>query len=218
MVATGGSLYLQCLMILGGAIIAAPLFKRLGLGTVLGYLAAGITIGPVARLIADGEDFLHFSELGVVFLLFIIGLELKPSRLWALRQSIFGLGTAQVLLCGAALTALGIYFAGLSPEAGIIIGFGLALSSTAFAMQVLEDRAETNQKHGQRAFRSCCSRTSPSCRSLQLFRHFRRPNRRRRARVSILPQQLRPSRHWWSPDVISSIRCSALSPIPALAK
>lgn len=152
MVATGGSLYLQCLMILGGAIIAAPLFKRLGLGTVLGYLAAGITIGPVARLIADGEDFLHFSELGVVFLLFIIGLELKPSRLWALRQSIFGLGTAQVLLCGAALAALGIYLAGLSMEAGIIVGFGLALSSTAFAMQVLEDRAETNQKHGQRAF------------------------------------------------------------------
>lgn len=152
MVANGGSLYLQSLIILGGAIIAAPLFKRLGLGTVLGYLAAGITIGPVARLIADGEEFLHFSELGVVFLLFIIGLELNPSRLWSLRHSIFGLGTAQVLLCGAALAALGVYLAGLDTEAAIIIGFGLALSSTAFAMQVLEDRAETNQKHGQRAF------------------------------------------------------------------
>ena len=152
MVATGGSLYLQALMILGGAIIAAPLFKRLGLGTVLGYLAAGIVIGPVARLISDGEELLHFSELGVVFLLFIIGLELKPSRLWALRHSIFGLGAAQVLLTGSALAALGVYLAGLSTEAAIIIGFGLALSSTAFAMQVLEDRAETNQKHGQRAF------------------------------------------------------------------
>lgn len=152
MVPTGGSLYLQALMILGGAIIAAPLFKRLGLGTVLGYLAAGIVIGPVARLISDGEDLLHFSELGVVFLLFIIGLELKPSRLWALRHAIFGLGAAQVILTGSALAALGVYLAGLSTEAAIIIGFGLALSSTAFAMQVLEDRAETNQKHGQRAF------------------------------------------------------------------
>lgn len=152
MVGIGGSLYLQALMILGGAIIAAPLFKRLGLGTVLGYLAAGITIGPVARLISDGEDFLHFSELGVVFLLFVIGLELKPSRLWSLRHAIFGLGLAQVFLSGSVLAALGVYVAGLNVEAAIIIGFGLALSSTAFAMQVLEDRSETNQKHGQRAF------------------------------------------------------------------
>ncbi|RCS25159.1 potassium transporter TrkA [Phyllobacterium salinisoli] len=152
MVAEGGNLYLQSLMLLGGAIIAAPLFKKLGLGTVLGYLAAGIVIGPVARLISDGENFLHFSELGVVFLLFIIGLELKPSRLWALRHSIFGLGLAQVLLTGIALSALTFYVAGIALEAAIIIGFGLALSSTAFAMQVLEDRAETNQKHGQRAF------------------------------------------------------------------
>jgi len=152
MVSEGGTLYLQSLMLLGGAIVAAPLFKKFGLGTVLGYLAAGIVIGPVARLISDGENFLHFSELGVVFLLFIIGLELKPSRLWALRHSIFGLGLAQVVLTGVALTALGVYLARLPIEAAIIIGFGLALSSTAFAMQVLEDRAETNLKHGQRAF------------------------------------------------------------------
>ncbi|GAB1581005.1 monovalent cation:proton antiporter-2 (CPA2) family protein [Phyllobacterium phragmitis] len=152
MVSQGGTLYLQSLMLLGGAIVAAPLFKRFGLGTVLGYLAAGIVIGPVARLISDGADFLHFSELGIVFLLFIIGLELKPSRLWALRHSIFGLGLAQVVLSGAALTALGFYLARLPLEAAIIVGFGLALSSTAFAMQVLEDRAETNLKHGQRAF------------------------------------------------------------------
>ncbi|MBB2969760.1 monovalent cation:proton antiporter-2 (CPA2) family protein [Mesorhizobium sp. RMAD-H1] len=152
MVSEGGTLYLQSLMLLGGAIVAAPLFKRFGLGTVLGYLAAGIVIGPVARLISDGADFLHFSELGIVFLLFIIGLELKPSRLWALRHSIFGLGLAQVVLSGTALTALGFYLAKLPFEAAIIVGFGLALSSTAFAMQVLEDRAETNLKHGQRAF------------------------------------------------------------------
>ncbi|PYE90421.1 monovalent cation:proton antiporter-2 (CPA2) family protein [Phyllobacterium leguminum] len=152
MVAEGGTLYFQSLLLLGGSIIAAPLFKRLGLGTVLGYLAAGIVIGPVARLISDGQNFLHFSELGVVFLLFIIGLELKPSRLWSLRHSILGLGFMQVLLTGTALTYLGHYLAGLEFEAATIIGFGLALSSTAFAMQVLEDRAETNRKHGQRAF------------------------------------------------------------------
>ncbi len=77
---------------------------------------------------------------------------MKPSRLWSLRHAIFGLGAAQVLLTGSALAALGVYLAGLETNAAIIIGFGLALSSTAFAMQVLEDRAETNQKHGQRAF------------------------------------------------------------------
>ncbi|MDR0253863.1 MAG: monovalent cation:proton antiporter-2 (CPA2) family protein, partial [Brucellaceae bacterium] len=147
-----GSLYLQTLMILGGAIIAAPLFKRLGLGTVLGYLAAGVIIGPIARLITDGEELLHFSELGVVFLLFIIGLDLKPSRLWSLRHAIFGLGLAQVVLCAVTLAFLGVYVAGLPVPAAIIVGCGFALSSTAFAMQILEDKGETSQKYGQKAF------------------------------------------------------------------
>lgn len=147
-----GSLYLQTLMILGGAIIAAPIFKRLGLGTVLGYLAAGILIGPIARLINDGEALLHFSELGVVFLLFIIGLDLKPSRLWSMRHAIFGLGLAQVTLCAITLAWLGVYVAGLPVPAAIIIGCGFALSSTAFAMQILEDKGETGQKYGQKAF------------------------------------------------------------------
>ena len=147
-----GSLYLQTLMILGGAIIAAPLFKRLGLGTVLGYLAAGILIGPMARLITDGEQLLHFSELGVVFLLFIIGLDLKPSRLWSMRHAIFGLGLAQVALCAIVLAWLGVNVAGLPVPAAIIIGCGFALSSTAFAMQILEDKGETSQKYGQKAF------------------------------------------------------------------
>lgn len=149
---SGASFYIQALMLLGGAIIAALLFKRLGLGTVLGYLAAGIIIGPIANLISEGEELLHFSELGVVFLLFIIGLELKPSRLWALRHAIFGLGAAQVVLTAAVITYFGIHLAGLDQSAAIIIGCGLALSSTAFAMQMMEDKGETNQKHGQRAF------------------------------------------------------------------
>ncbi|NRP71463.1 Glutathione-regulated potassium-efflux system protein KefC [Ensifer psoraleae] len=145
-------LYTQALMLLGGAVLAAPLFKRLGLGTILGYLAAGILIGPVAQRITEGEEILHVSELGVVFLLFIIGLELKPSRLWQMRRDIFGLGTAQVVLTGLVLSLL-ISFAGLLEWRGsVIAGFGLALSSTAFAMQILDEGNDTNTRYGQRAF------------------------------------------------------------------
>ena len=100
MTAGGPNLYTEALVLLGGAVIAAPLFKKIGLGTVLGYLAAGVVIGPLLRLIADGEAILEFAELGVVFLLFIIGLELKPSRLWQMRRDIFGLGTVQVVATG----------------------------------------------------------------------------------------------------------------------
>ena len=146
------TLYTEALILLGGAVVAAPLFKRIGLGTVLGYLAAGIAIGPVAQQIADAEQVLHVAELGVVFLLFIIGLELKPSRLWAMRRSIFGLGLAQVLASGLVLYVAGVQIFGLSQSAALIIGFGLALSSTAFAMQILEEEGETNQPHGQTAF------------------------------------------------------------------
>ncbi len=138
--------------LLAGAIIAAPLFKRLGLGTVLGYLAAGLLIGPLANLITDGEQVLHFSELGVVFLLFVIGLELKPSRLWTLRHAIFGLGAAQVIVTGALLTGLIVALALMNWQAALITGFGLALSSTAFAMQILEERGETTMPHGQTSF------------------------------------------------------------------
>ncbi|WP_331373519.1 monovalent cation:proton antiporter-2 (CPA2) family protein [Sinorhizobium chiapasense] len=149
---TTSFLYTQALMLLGGAVIAAPVFKRLGLGTILGYLAAGILIGPVAQTIRDGEEILHVSELGVVFLLFVIGLELKPSRLWQMRRDIFGLGAAQVVLTGLALSFV-IAFAGLLEWRGsIIAGFGLALSSTAFAMQILDESNDTNTRYGQRAF------------------------------------------------------------------
>ncbi|MCA1440492.1 cation:proton antiporter [Ensifer sp. IC4062] len=149
---TTSFLYTQALMLLGGAVLAAPIFKRLGLGTILGYLAAGILIGPVAQRITEGEEILHVSELGVVFLLFVIGLELKPSRLWQMRRDIFGLGAAQVVLTGLALSFL-VAFAGLLEWRGsIIAGFGLALSSTAFAMQILDENNDTNTRYGQRAF------------------------------------------------------------------
>src|SRR3954452_15942535 len=140
------------LLLLGGAVVAAPLFKRIGLGTVLGYLAAGIAIGPAARLITGGEAILHVAELGIVFLLFIIGLEIKPSRLWDLRREIFGLGLAQVVVTGALLAGLAHLLAGLDWPAATIVGFGLALSSTAFALQILEQEGTTNAKHGQTAF------------------------------------------------------------------
>ena len=146
------TVYSEVLLLLGGAVVAAPLFKRIGLGTVLGYLAAGVAIGPAARLITGGEEILHVAELGIVFLLFIIGLELKPSRLWALRRAIFGLGLAQVIATGLVLAALGYALAGLTPGASIIVGFGLALSSTAFALQILEQEGTTNTHHGQTAF------------------------------------------------------------------
>lgn len=144
-------IYTEGLVLLTGAVIAAPLFKRLGLGTVLGYLAAGAVIGPAARLITDSEEVLHFSELGVVLLLFIIGLELKPSRLWNMRYDIFGMGLLQVVSCGIALSLLsGLIFDSWGER--LVAGFAFALSSTAFAMQVLEENGGINRLYGRKAF------------------------------------------------------------------
>ncbi|WP_279480549.1 monovalent cation:proton antiporter-2 (CPA2) family protein [Aureimonas sp. SK2] len=145
-------LFLEILLILGGGIVAGTLFKRIGLGTILGYLFAGIVMGPILRLVQHGQDeILHIGELGVVFLLFIIGLELKLSRLWALRRQIFGLGLAQVLVTGAILTGgLALILPGWN--AAVVIGFGLALSSTAFALQLLEESGEMNLRFGQTSF------------------------------------------------------------------
>jgi CPA2 family monovalent cation:H+ antiporter-2 len=147
-----GVIYSQTLLLLGGAVVSAPLFKRIGLGTILGYLAAGVAIGPAARLITDGEQILHVAELGIVFLLFVIGLELKPSRLWALRRDIFGLGLAQVVATGTVLAVLGFLLAGLAYPAAIVVGFGLALSSTAFAIQILDQEGARNTQYGQTTF------------------------------------------------------------------
>ncbi|TKT69197.1 monovalent cation:proton antiporter-2 (CPA2) family protein [Aquamicrobium sp. LC103] len=144
--------YIHALLLLGGAVVAAPIFKKAGLGTILGYLVAGIAMGPVARLITGGEDILNLGEFGVVLLLFIIGLELKPSRLWAMRRAIFGLGAAQVLVTGTVLSLLVVLLTEFALDASLVIGFGLALSSTAFAMQCLEDEGAVNRKHGQMAF------------------------------------------------------------------
>lgn len=145
------SLFTDPLILLGAATIAVPIFRRLGLGSVLGYLAAGVIIGPILRIIVDGESILHVAELGVVLLLFVIGLELKPSRLWSMRRDIFGLGSSQVILCGAALTSL-VLLTGQSWQVSVVVGLGFALSSTAIAMQILNETGDFSRKYGQKSF------------------------------------------------------------------
>src|SRR6201988_1511931 len=106
--ASGNDL-VQVVALLAAGVVAVPIFKRLGLGSVLGYLTAGLAIGPFGlRLFTDPQAILHVAELGVVMFLFIIGLEMQPSRLWSLRREIFGLGVAQVVSCGALLTGVGV--------------------------------------------------------------------------------------------------------------
>jgi glutathione-regulated potassium-efflux system protein KefB len=136
--------------LLGAAVIAVPLFKRAGLGSVLGYLAAGLVIGPFGlRLFTDPQAILHVAELGVVMFLFVIGLEMQPSRLWSLRRDIFGLGIAQVTVCGALITGVGVLF-GFPPLLAFLAAMGFVLSSTAIVMQILEERGDTATPQGQR--------------------------------------------------------------------
>ena len=138
------------LALLGAGVVAVPIFKRIGLGSVLGYLVAGLVIGPFGlRLFGDPEAILPVAELGVVMLLFIIGLEMKPARLWKLRREIFGLGVAQVLFCGFLLTDAGV-LAGLSPAVAFIGSSGFVLTSTAIVMQILAERGETAEPSGQK--------------------------------------------------------------------
>ena len=137
--------------LLAAAVIAVPVFRKLGLGSVLGYLAAGLVIGPFGlKLFADPEAILHVAELGVVMFLFIIGLEMRPAKLWSLRKEIFGLGAAQVMLCCALLSGVAM-LGGLPVQAAIIGASGFVLSSTAVIMKMLDERGETSTEAGQRA-------------------------------------------------------------------
>jgi monovalent cation:proton antiporter-2 (CPA2) family protein len=134
------------------AVLIVPIFQRLKLGAVLGYLAAGMIIGPWGLgVIADVESTLKFSEIGVVLLLFLIGLELEPRRLWTLRNSVFGLGGAQVAATGAVIGMLAIA-AGFSWQAALIIGFGCAMSSTALVMTSLAERGQLLTRYGRESF------------------------------------------------------------------
>jgi glutathione-regulated potassium-efflux system protein KefB len=142
----------EALLFLTVVVVAVPLFKRLGLGSVLGYLVAGALIGPHGlRLVPDTEEVGHLAELGVVLLLFLIGLELEPRRLWELRTRVFGVGGAQVALTGAAL-AVGALALGLSWQAALVAGLGLSLSSTALSVQLLDERNVLPLPLGQTAF------------------------------------------------------------------
>jgi len=137
---------------LAAATFAVVLARKLGFGAVLGYLLAGVLVGPWGlRLITDVDNILHFSEMGVVFLLFIIGLELQPSRLWVLRRSVFGLGSLQVFVTGATLTGIA-HWLSLDWAPAVIVGFGLSLSSTAFVLQMLAEKKELSSAHGRTAF------------------------------------------------------------------
>jgi len=136
---------------LAAAVAVVPLFHRLKLGAVLGYLVAGMIIGPhLLGLVTDPEATLGFAEFGVVLLLFVIGLELRPKRLWDLRYDIFGLGSAQVLLCGFAITGALLLTTIFTWQAALVIGLALALSSTALDVQILRDQGKINTPLGQR--------------------------------------------------------------------
>lgn len=140
-------------ILLGGALTAVLLFRRLGLGAVLGYLTAGILLGPDGiALIDNPEALLGVSEIGIVLLLFLVGLELSPSRLWQLRQDIFGLGLTQVLLCGIAITAIVYTGTPFSFAAALALGMPLALSSTAQVLPMLQSAGRLRTPFGERAF------------------------------------------------------------------
>jgi len=143
----------QAAIFLVAAVIAVPLFRKLGFGAVLGYLAAGVIIGPsVLGLVDDVDAILEFAKIGVILLLFLVGLELAPHRLWVMRRSIFGLGMVGVTAAAIPIGVLAWWIFGLSWQAALVIGLGLAFSSTAFAMQALAERNELSTPHGRGAF------------------------------------------------------------------
>jgi glutathione-regulated potassium-efflux system ancillary protein KefC/glutathione-regulated potassium-efflux system protein KefB len=142
----------QAALLLAGAIVGVVVFKRLKLGAILGYLVAGVLLGPTGfGVVHDVENMLHVSELGVVFFLFLVGLELEPKRLWEMRRSVFGLGTIQLVVSGAVLALVGVV-AGLSFAGAVVAALGLALSSTAIALQLLADRGELPTPGGRGGF------------------------------------------------------------------
>ena len=144
---------LQITIFLGAALILVPLGKKLGIATVLGYLFTGILLGPsVLNIASDPEEIMHLAEFGVILLMFLIGLELRPQRLWEMRQSIFVTGSLQVVLTGVVLTGTVFLLFQQSLSASFVIGFALALSSTAFVLQLLSEKEQLNTTHGQQSF------------------------------------------------------------------
>jgi glutathione-regulated potassium-efflux system protein KefB len=149
-VEAGNSELIKVVALLGAAVVMVPIFRRLGLGSVLGYLAAGLLIGPFGLgWFSDPQSILHVAELGVVMFLFVIGLEMRPSHLWSLRRQIFGLGTLQISLCTLLLTGVGLAF-GYSLPVSFIAGMGFVLTSTAVVMQLLGERGDIALPRGQK--------------------------------------------------------------------
>ena len=147
------SLLLQITLFLAAALMIVPLAKRLGIATVLGYLFTGILLGPsVFNVVHDPEDIHKLAEYGVIFLMFIIGLELRPQRLWEMRKSIFVMGSLQVTLCGVLLACIVFFALQQQIAASVVIGFALALSSTAFVLQLLSEKQQINTTFGQQSF------------------------------------------------------------------
>ena len=142
-------------MALGVAVLAAgalavPIFRKLGLGSVLGYLAAGLAVGPFGlNFVEKPEEMLHSSELGVVLFLFIVGLEMKPSKLWQLRAQILGLGVLQVSLCTIFLTVTAIWL-GFQPVIALVAALGFVLTSTAIVMQILQEQGKIASPGGEK--------------------------------------------------------------------
>ncbi len=140
---------LGVVILLAAAVLVVPLFKRIGLGSVVGYLAAGLIIGPFGlQLFNDPHTILEVAELGVVMFLFVIGLEMKPSHLWDLRRQIFGLGSLQVVVSACLLTFVGMAF-GFSWQVSFVCAAGFVLTSTALVMQVLSERGDITEPRGQ---------------------------------------------------------------------
>ncbi|MES2096255.1 MAG: cation:proton antiporter [Pseudomonadota bacterium] len=147
-----GSLLRDGFVMLGAGLVFVLIFRRLGLGATLGYLVAGALIGPQAfHLIGDAEGKIGVAELGITLLLFIVGLELNPSRLWKMKQDIFGLGLLQVAACGAVITLI-IHVTGFSWQAALVLGLPLALSSTAQVLPLLQSAGRMRTPFGERAF------------------------------------------------------------------
>jgi glutathione-regulated potassium-efflux system ancillary protein KefC/glutathione-regulated potassium-efflux system protein KefB len=142
----------QIAVLLGAAVLAVSVFRLLKLSSILGYVAAGMVIGPWGfRLVRDVPSIMSFAEFGIVLLLFVIGLELQPTRLWVMRRNVFGLGAAQVILC-AVLLGLAGWGLGLQMTPALLVGFGLSLSSTPLVLQLLAERTQLKSPHGRAAF------------------------------------------------------------------
>lgn len=146
------SIVIQAIVLLGAAVTMVPLFRRFGLGAVLGYLAAGALVGPwVLGLYGDPQQLFHIGELGIVLLFFVIGLELQPRRLWLMRKSILGLGGAQMLLCALPIAGFAL-LSGMQSSTAVLVGLALAFSSTPFALQLLSERGQLGAQHGRESF------------------------------------------------------------------